>query len=80
MVNRKIKRNTLPLLMTSERAAEAIGVSKMTVVKYMNEHKLGTGVIGRDGRKAFTALSPDDVMFLSTVVRDGAGRPKVVTA
>lgn len=78
MVNRKIKRSSLPLLMTSERAAEALDVSKMTVVKYMNEHKLGTGVIGRDDRKAFTALAPDDVLFLATVVRDGAGRPKVV--
>lgn len=76
MVNRNLVKSELPELASSACAAELLNVTDATVRNNAARNKVGIQVQAAEGRVACTVFTRDDVMFLSTVIQDGAGRPK----
>ncbi len=76
MVNRNLVKSELPELASSACAAEILNVTDATIRNNASRNKLGIKVQAAAGRVACTVFTRDDVMFLATVLQDGAGRPK----
>lgn len=76
MVNRQVVKSALPELASAACVAEILNVTDATVRNNAARNKLGVKVQSTEGRVACTVFTRDDVMFLSTVIQDGAGRPK----